>query len=682
MKRRPKVTFPQVLDRLSLMSPECRIQRLVSVWLAAGFLAGSLVGRSLPVKPEYVLTPGAAICALAFLQPTLIGIVGTGFSTGVLSTLFPLLKYSNNPHEKMYGTFEGRVQNVKPGFFHKRRATVDVKRFWGGEEAKVDFRAYLGFDGFDIPSEGEWIRFTSNLKMARTENADRHYYVGSIARRGWIRSRGKDPASKMRDKVTLAVEASEGDQSSAFDGLLRSIAMGDRSQLSRDISTAMKKTGTYHLLAISGVHLGSAFLLGMLLTRPLAALLSGALRPKRFFFVLMAGGWLSCSFYLLITGFSPSATRAAIFVGTVAAGSIGFRESDLLNTLAWSFLLIGVFSSKPQPGISLALSILACLGIWAAVISGKRGLSGWFEACMAAYLFTLPLVTMVFRGIPILAPVWNFLIGIPFVVIIIPLAVAGDVVSVFWRTGALLIFKLWNFLAHPIASFLQWAGKLKWSYMLLNLPGCLLASLLSVLCLFLWWRWSENLKRRVLLLLIPPIMGLLGHWTVDIINRQQVQLSFPGLGKADAIIVRADGMTVMIDSGPPGRVSEEPPIIKSLSKKGIRRIDALFLTHPHPDHVGGTGHVMRNWKVQSLVLPHTSGDLFLWREVLLEVPPGVPVHFVLPGNELRIGNMIFRVMGSDQRAYQPGKDVNRMSMLLHMRWHDLDILFTGDAPWS
>ncbi|TNF49527.1 hypothetical protein EP232_01390 [bacterium] len=44
--------------------------------------------------------------------------------------------------------------------------------------------------------------------------------------------------------------------------------------------------------------------------------------------------------------------------------------------------------------------------------------------------------------------------------------------------------------------------------------------------------------------------------------------------------------------------------------------------------------------------------------------------------------MIFRVMGFDKRAYPSGKDVNRMSMVLHMRWHDLDILFTGDASWS
>jgi competence protein ComEC len=486
----------------------------------------------------------------------------------------------------------------------------------------------------------------------------------------------------MKEKVIRGLEGAAGDQRSVPDGILTSIATGDRSQLSSDISSAMKKTGTYHLLAISGVHLGSAFLLGMLLSRPLAALFSGALRPKRYFVVLMSGGSMSCLFYLLITGLSPSATRAVIFIGIAVFGSVVFRESILLNTLAWSFLLIGAFSSTPQPDISLALSILACLGIWTAVLNGKRGLSGWLEVSMAAFLFTLLLVAIVFRGIPILAPLWNLWIGIPFVVFLIPLAVAGDAVSVLWSTGAHLIFSLWKALANPLVIFLHWAENLKWSYLKFNLPGSILASLTSALCIILWWRWPGCLKRRFFLLLIPAAVGLMGHWSGEMTNRHQFQLRFPGLGKADAIIMKADGMTVLVDTGPPGRLSGTPPVGRFLRREGARRIEALFLTHPHPDHAGGTRYIMRNCKLGLLVLPYTSEDLSIWREVLLDVPPGTPVRFVSPGNQIRIGNMIFKVTGLGNGDYRSGMDVNRMSALIHMSWQDLDILFTGDAPWS
>jgi competence protein ComEC len=245
-----------------------------------------------------------------------------------------------------------------------------------------------------------------------------------------------------------------------------------------------------------------------------------------------------------------------------------------------------------------------------------------------------------------------------------------------------LIFNLWKVLADPMVCFLQWAGKLKWSYLLLNLPGSILVSLMSTLCIILWWRGPVCLKRRVFLLLIPTAFGLLGHWTGEVVSGNQFQLRFPGLGKADAIIMKADGMTVLVDTGPPGWLSGEPPAARVLRRKGIRRIESLFLTHPHPDHVGGTEYILRNWNVKSLVLPYTSGDLSLWREVLSDVPPGTPVRFVSPGNQIRIGNMIFRVIGKDQADYRFGEDVNNMSMLIHMSWHDLDILYTGDAGWS
>ncbi len=658
------------------------LRKLFSFWIAVGFVAGSMLGRSFPVNMKYVIPQVVTVCALSIIQPSFIALSASGFSTGLLSTVLPFSRDSRSVPEKIYGTFEGRIRKVKPGLFQEGRAIVDVKRFWGTRMIKTNFQASLGFPRSEALSEGERIRFASDLRVARTGKPDNHFLVGSIAQGGWIRSGKKDRASAMRKKVIKGLEGSAGDKPSVLDGILKSIAVGDRSQLSSDISSAMRKTGTYHLLAISGVHLGAAFMLGLLLSRPLAAFSSGAMRPKRFVIVLMSGGLMSCFFYLLITGLSPSATRAAIFIGIAVGGPAVFRESNFLNTLAWSFLIIGILSSTPQPDISLGLSILACLGIWTAVLPGKRGLSAWLEVSMGAYLFTLPLVAIVFRGMPILAPLWNLWIGIPFVVFLIPLAVAGDAVSVLSSTGAHLVFNLWKVLAYPVVSFLHWAGKLKWSYLLLNFPGSLLASLMSALCAVFWWRGSGCLKRRVFLLLIPMVVGLLGHWAGEMVNGNQFQLLLPGLGKADAIIMKADGMTVLVDSGPPGRLSGEPPGARFLRRKGIRRIETLFLTHPHPDHAGGSGYIMRNWKVGSLVLPYTSEGLSLWREVLLDVPPGTPVRFVSPGNQLRIGNMIFRVAGPGKADYRSGEDVNRMSMLIHMSWNDLDILFTGDAAWS
>ena len=175
----------------------------------------------------------------------------------------------------------------------------------------------------------------------------------------------------------------------------------------------------------------------------------------------MSGGAVTCLYYLLITGLSPSALRASIFAVIAVAGSIGYRDFHLPSSLAWTYLLIGSFSSVPQPDVSLTLSMLACLGIWTTVVAA------------------------VFHGIPILAPLWNLCVGIPFTAVLIPLAVLGDAVSFFWSYGGYLAFSLWKALAYPVVALLIWAGDVKWAYLSLNLYGSVSASACSFICMIL-----------------------------------------------------------------------------------------------------------------------------------------------------------------------------------------------------
>jgi len=395
----------------------------------------------------------------------------------------------------------------------------------------------------------------------------------------------------------------------------------------------------------------------------------------------MSGGAVTCLYYLLITGLSPSGLRASIFAVIAVAGSIGYRDFHLPSSLAWTYLLIGSFSSVPQPDVSLTLSMLACLGIWTTVSDGKRGPRGWLEVCMGAYIFTLPVVVAVFHGIPILAPLWNLCVGIPFTALLIPLAVLGDAVSFFWSYGGYLAFNLWKALAYPVVALLIRAGELKWAYLSLNLYGSVSASACSLICMILWWKGKRSVKGKVLLLLFPVMFGSFGHWAGEEISRNRMVLKFPGLGKADAAIIKAEGITVLIDSGPPGLSGREPPLARNLRREGIRRIKTLFLSHPHPDHTGGSGYILRNWQVESVVLPSSQSELSLWRKILFDVPPGVPVRFVAPGNRVSVGNMEFSVSGPGRAPDDMELDINGMSMIIHMTWRDLDVLFTGDAPW-
>lgn len=71
---------------------------------------------------------------------------------------------------------------------------------------------------------------------------------------------------------------------------------------------------------------------------------------------------------------------------------------------------------------------------------------------------------------------------------------------------------------------------------------------------------------------------------------------------ADCILLRLNGLTMMVDSG---RESTAGVVLDYLQALGIERLDYAFLTHPHDDHFGGYTHILRAIPVDSFILPES-----------------------------------------------------------------------------
>jgi len=79
-------------------------------------------------------------------------------------------------------------------------------------------------------------------------------------------------------------------------------------------------------------------------------------------------------------------------------------------------------------------------------------------------------------------------------------------------------------------------------------------------------------------------------------------ITFLDVGQGDAALVQDGGTAVLVDGGPPGDA-----VVRWLRRRGVRRLDAVVVSHGHPDHTGGLAPVLASLQVGSLWIPNQEG---------------------------------------------------------------------------
>ena len=120
---------------------------------------------------------------------------------------------------------------------------------------------------------------------------------------------------------------------------------------------------------------------------------------------------------------------------------------------------------------------------------------------------------------------------------------------------------------------------------------------------------------------------------------------------------------------------------KTLARLGVKRIDAVFLTHAHPDHVGGMGDLSARWRIDALYLPEIERDPVRWSDVLGLLPGETKVASLHEGDSVTVGPFDFLVLGPPADRRKDG-DENAGSLQLLVTGGGVKALFTGDAPWD
>lgn len=450
------------------------------------------------------------------------------------------------------------------------------------------------------------------------------------------------------------------------------LSLGQREQLTSTHWQVLRETGTSHLLAISGLHIGLAAALGFFLFRWgwCLSLFTLRLLPARQAGAL--GGFGFALFYALLAGMAIPTQRALIMVSTVMLALLLKRPLYPGHVLALSLIVVLLFDpfSVLSAGFWLSFSAVALI-LFTCSSRYPASRSNWVTIHLWLAVGLMPLLVVFFGQVSLISPLAN-LIAVPLVsLLVVPLILLGMLLLALHQTASEIVLTMADFLLHLLWQGLSWLATLPfadWRLPDLPWPLMLLVALLSLLLLLpraVPARWLGFLPVFALIVYQPvrPAQG-------------QIYFTLLDVGQGLAAVVETTSHTLVFDTGP--RYSDRfdtgsAVVAPYLQSRGISVIDSLIVSHGDNDHIGGAAALRQLLPVRDILssdiraLPDASpciaGQHWQW--------DGVNFEMLLPLAEQQ-GNdnnrsCVLRVSADNLSLLLPG-DIERESEQQLLRW--------------
>ena len=539
--------------------------------------------------------------------------------------------------------------------------------------------------GSELLLRGRWTRFPNPVtRGAWPRDADRFGYLQAdslevLGAPGWT----AHPLLTARGRSERQLQRLMGRHAPLAHALL----LGRRETLDPGLRDRFARAGLVHLLAISGTHVG---LIGgvFLLLGTLARI--GRRRVAWITIVLVA-------LYLATIGAPPSAVRAGIMLSLALVARTLQRPSAPLAIVAAAALAILAVQPMAVLDVGFQLSFAGALGILllrkpvlrlvpARVLRTRAGrwTADALAVSLAAFAVTAPPVA------------WHF--GV-----VSPVSIAASVPAVpvtgFALVGigaAAAVEPVWPALARLLADGAGAGLDLLDGIVsvALRVPGGHAAVPRP-----LWWAWGAaglvlllaldaGAKLRAPVRRAAAAMAACAAWLLlplaGTAGSGELEIAFLDVGQGDAVALRTPaGRWVLVDAGVRDASWDagERRVLPFLHARGARRLEALVLTHPHADHIGGAAAVMRALPVGRLIEPGVPTGSSIYLETLETAEArGVPWSAAREDRKLHLDGVELQFLWPAPDVLDALADANDISAVILVRYGAFSALLTGDAP--
>ena len=492
----------------------------------------------------------------------------------------------------------------------------------------------------------------------------------------------------------------------------KAMLLGIRDDIPEDVLEEFRVTGASHVLAISGLHVGTLLVMSL-------GLSAWVLGRRRHLYLLapLALIWL----YALVSGMSPSVTRASIMGSVYLAALLLGRPRSVLPALGVAAAVMVAVEPMVVASVSFQLSFAAMAGIalmaepmgrWLQSAAAERlgwvgvpetalkGLSFTTAMTVAATVATLPLVAFYFQRVS--------LVGVPATALVLP-ALPAVLVT---QAAAGLVGMVHTTLAQPLA-WLAWLATFYVTEVVGAMARLPIASVetgrIAHALVFAYYgalagiyaavvrrdslaHWARDLGGTASSLpraadvepkwLLPPAVaaGAIVWAAALTMHAGQLEVSFLDVGQGDAAFIETPGgHQILVDGGPDGDlmmrlIGERMPFMD-------RTLELVVLTHGHSDHVSGLTEALRRFEVERVVhrMTDLEGHAYDAWHIAVE-REGAEVLEARRGQSITTDDgVLIQVVGPPETLLRgTASDVDNASVVVRLVYGNVSFLLTGD----
>jgi competence protein ComEC len=386
-----------------------------------------------------------------------------------------------------------------------------------------------------------------------------------------------------------------------FGSLIIALVLGLREGITQEQWTVFRDTGTAHLMAISGLHVGLIASVVFWISQRVWRLLPQALLiiPAPFAAGIMA--ITAAIVYAVLAGFSIPTQRAVVMILLFMSAILTRRLGNIWKNYFIALEIVLLL----DPFCSLSLGFWLSFGAVAMMIYGLKGRLQpkglwwkWGRAQWVVFLGLMPLTLASFNQLSLISPIAN-MVAIPWVSFtVVPSALLGSVLLLFSeKLGEwLLAFsEICFYILWPLLNFLSKIPKANWNPAEFSSITLLLAFAGSIILLV-----PRGFPGRSI-----GLLGLLPLFLAKsmVPLKGAAKFTLLDVGQGLAAVIQTHNHVLVFDVGPKqGKSSDTGAqvVLPFLASQGIQKIDTLVISHGDNDHIGGLGSILQKIRVENI----------------------------------------------------------------------------------